>query len=77
MKWTKLEYGNWPKGEIVLKINFPEGQRHEVGTIHRNETTQVVYFYCLRLMQLYAITIDSIYDTEPYFIRLEDLEMPE
>ena len=68
MKWNKLEYGNWPKGKIVLRIVSDNGYvNYEIGEIEvdlDNET----YFN--------AFSIDSIYDTEPHYIELDKLEMP-
>ena len=76
MKWNKLEYGNWPKGEILMRIDLQGAPEYEVGFIKR-KTNQDVYFDFMRGMQLYTISIDYIYDQEPYFIRLDELEMPE
>lgn len=76
MKWTKLEYGKWPEGEIVMRINLEDGQGYEVGYIKRSKKNQDVYLYLTRSMPG-RISIDSIYDTEPHYIELDKVEMPE
>ena len=77
MKWQKLEYGKWPKGTRVMRIDLEGAPEYEVGFIKISKTNQEVYFDCMRPMQLYKINIDSIYDLDPYYISLDDVEMPE
>ena len=76
MKWTKLEYGEWPEGMIVLRIDLEDGPQYEVGCIERSKTNQDVYLYCTRPMPS-KISIDSIYDIEPHYIQLDHIDMPE
>ena len=75
MKWTKLEYGEWPRGMILLRIDLEDGPQYEVGYIKRSEVNQEIYFYCTRPLPS-KISIDSIYDTEPHYIALNEIEMP-
>jgi hypothetical protein len=75
MKWTKLEYGEWPEGMILLRIDLEDGPQYEVGYIKRSKTNQDVYFYCTRPMPS-KISIDSIYDIEPHYIALDAIELP-
>ena len=76
MKWTKLEYGKWPEGMILLRIDLEDGPQYEVGYIKRSEVNQENYFYCTRPMPS-KISIDSIYDTKPHYIALNEIPMPE
>ena len=76
MKWNKLEYCKWPKGMIVMRIDLQGVPQYDVGYINRSKTNQDVYFNSVKPLPS-KISIDSIYDHEPYYIRLEDLEMPE
>ena len=76
MTWNKLEYGKWPTGRIALRIVSDNGYvNYEVGEIDvalDNETYFIEYkdgFHRL-------ISIDSIFDTEPHYIELDNLEMP-
>lgn len=83
MKWTKLEYGNWPEGEIVLRIKDDKGFIHyEIGEIEIWELdiwefNKVAYFIDKQEGIHTKLSIDSIYDTEPYYIELDKLELPE
>ena len=77
MKWNKLEYGYWPKGVIVLMTVFDNGYvNYKVGSIDIYSYNNEVYFIENKDGLHTIISIDSIYDQEPYYIRLEDLEMP-
>lgn len=76
MKWTKLEYGKWPEGMIVLRIDLEDGPHYELGCIKRSKTNQDITFYCTRPMPS-KISIDSIYDIEPHYIQLDHIDMPE
>jgi len=76
MKWNKLEYGNWPTGWIVMRIDREGAPEYEVGYIKRSQTNLEVYFNCMRPIQLYKINIDSIYDLNPHYIELDKVEMP-
>jgi hypothetical protein len=68
MTWKKLEYGKWPKGRIALRIVSDNGYVHivvgNIGVDLGNGT------------DFNAISIDSIYDTEPHYIELDNLEVP-
>lgn len=76
MKWTKLEYGKWPEGEIVMRIVDDKGKVHFahgfISKIYDNE----VYFYDYD-GPIKKLSIDSFYDTKPHYIELDNLEMPE
>ena len=74
MKWTKFDYGEWPEGMILLRIDFEDGPQYEVGYIKRSKILGV-YFLCTRPMPS-KISIDSIYDIEPHYIALNEIEMP-
>lgn len=76
MKWTKLEYGKWPEGMLLLRIDLEDGPHYEVGHIKRSKDNQDVYFYCIKPMPG-KLSIDSIYDTEPHYIILDEIEIPE
>jgi hypothetical protein len=76
MKWTKLEYGEWPEGMILLRIDLKDGPQYEVGYIKRSEVNQEIYLYCTRPMPS-KISIDSIYDIEPHYIALDAIELPQ
>ena len=77
MKWTKLEYGAWPEGMILLRIDLEDGPQYRLGYIERCKTTQDVYFYYTRRRWTSKISIDSIYDIEPHYIALDAIELPE
>ncbi len=53
MKWTKLEYGEWPEGMILLRIDLKDGPQYEVGYIKRSEVNQEIYLYCTRPKMAY------------------------
>ena len=76
MKWTKLEYGEWPESEIVMRIKDDKGQIwYQVGIISQHLKNKEWYFYLDSAFPS-KISIDSIYDTEPHYIELDKLEMP-
>ena len=76
MKWTKLEYGKWPKGEIVMRIKDDKGKVHYLqGDISRSRIDNEWYFYDYDEPNT-KLSIDSFYDTEPHYIHSQDLEMP-
>ena len=77
MKWTKLEYNKWPTGEIVLMTVSDNGYvNYEVGRIEIYSYNNEVYFIENKDGLHTIISIDSIYDLEPHYIKLDDLEMP-
>lgn len=77
MKWTKLEYGKWPEGEIVMRIKEPKGQIwYQVGIISQHLKNKEWYFY-LSYALTSKVSIDSIYDTEPHYIELDLIKLPE
>lgn len=77
MKWNKLEYGKWPEGEIVMRIKDDKGKvRYQVGIISQHLVNKDWYFY-LDSGFPSKVSIDSIYDTEPHYIELNKVEMPE
>ena len=77
MKWTKLKYGKWPKGMILVRLEAEEGDVHyEIGFIQRNAKTGDSIMYCNKPMPG-MINMDSIYDIEPHYIQLDHIEMPE
>ncbi len=76
MKWTKLEYGEWPEGEIVLRINSLQNKiDFEHGYISRFSFDNEVYFYPYDAPQI-KLSIDSIYDLDLHYISLNEIEMP-
>jgi len=75
MKWTKLQYGEWPEGEIVLRINSWQSKIDFAhGYIKRSVIDNEVYFYHSDAPHI-KLTIDSIYDLELYYIVLKEIEM--
>lgn len=75
MKWNKLEYGKWPKGDIVLRIK--DGYvSYEAGRIDISPLDNKVYFIETNYGLHTILNIDSINDLDPYYIKLDDLEMP-
>lgn len=77
MKWTKLEYGQWPKGEIVMRLDIDKDDvQYEVGNIRINAIDKEYYFYCA-LGFPSKHSVDSIYDLGPHYISLDAIEMPE
>ena len=76
MKWNKLEYGKWPTGRIALRIVSDSGYVHyEVGEIDVALDNETYFIECKDGFHR-IISIDSIYDTEPHYIELDNLEMP-
>ncbi len=76
MKWTKLEYGKWPEGEIVMRINSWQSKiDFEHGYIKRFSIDNEVYFYPYDAPQM-RLGIDSIYDLDLHYIALNEIEMP-
>jgi hypothetical protein len=76
MKWNKLEYGKWPTGRIALRIVSYSGYVHyEVGEI-KVDLDNETYFIKSKDGFHRIISIDSIFDTEPHYIELDNLEMP-
>jgi len=74
MKWNKLEYGNWPKGDIVLRFDPNIASRKYIhGYIHKEDKEWFFHYYAGPNVN---ISIDSFYDIEPHYIKLDDLEMP-
>ena len=74
MKWTKLEYGKWPEGVIVMRIKDDNGEvRFSFGFITRFNNDDVWYFYDFNGPYL---SIDSIYDTELHYILLNEIQLP-
>ena len=76
MKWTKLEYGKWPEGEIVMRI---KDDLNNVNYVHGFIRRSLID----KMWKLYdkdgpdtGISIDSIYDIEPHYIELDKVEMP-
>jgi len=75
MKWNKLEYGKWPTGRIALRIVSDNGYvQVVVGIIEKNTLNKETYF--INDNDGHHAMIDSIYDTEPHYIELDNLEMP-
>lgn len=83
MRWTKLEYGKWPEGEIVLRTKDDKGHiYYEIGEIEiwefdMWEFNKVAYFIEKQDGVHTKLSIDSIYDLEPHYIELNDIPMPE
>lgn len=75
MKWTKLEYGEWPEGEIVMRFYNYDEIKYKMGTIEVSPHDKEVYFYPYGYWND-KISIDSIYDTEPHYIALNEIERP-
>jgi hypothetical protein len=77
MKWNKLEYGKWPKGRIVMRIVSDNGYvNHEIGWIEIF-IDNTSHFFIENKEGIHTIlNIDSIYDSEPHYIELDNLEMP-
>lgn len=80
MKWKKLEYGEWPEGEIVLRMSLHSQIDFAYGYISRSKLNNEVYFYVNKSNDFRGVSnhlsIDSIYDTEPHYISLNEIEMP-
>jgi hypothetical protein len=77
MTWNKLEYGKWPKGKIALRIVSDNGYvRYEVGEIGVGILNNEIYFITEGDGFHSLNSIDSIFDTEPHYIKLDNLEMP-
>ena len=77
MKWTKLEYGEWPVGQIVMRIkNMNDIVDYAHGWISRSGLDNEWYFFDYDGPNI-KISIDSIYDIEPYYISLDAIELPE
>lgn len=75
MKWTKLEYGKWPEGEIVMRIKDDKGDIwYQVGIISQHLKNKEWYFYSFSFPG--KMSIDSFYDTEPHYISLNEIELP-
>lgn len=74
MKWTKLEYGEWPEGRIVLRINSDSRIDHTIGYIRMRNDNE---FYFLDYDgPNNKLTIDAIYDLDLHYILLNEIEMP-
>lgn len=77
MKWTKLEYGEWPEGQIVMRIKgMNDIVDYAHGFISRSGLDNEWYFYDYDGPNT-KISIDSIYDIEPHYIALDAIELPE
>jgi hypothetical protein len=81
MTWKKLEYGKWPTGRIALRIVSDNGYvKVEIGTIETKTfiAKKEIYIetFFIHGKDEYYTMIDSIYDTEPHYIELDNLEMP-
>jgi len=74
MKWTKLEYGEWPKGEIVMRINDNDFIYYVIGEFVTWDF-RGVYFMKTQDGKHTKLTIDSIYDLKLYYIVLKEIEM--
>jgi len=76
MKWTKLEYGEWPEGEIVMRIKDGKGEIwYQVGIISQHLKNNEWYFYDYDGLNI-KLSIDSFYHAEPHYIELNKVEMP-
>ena len=75
MKWTKLEYGKYPKGKIVVRFDVIPGPAYEIGYIDKNSLNNEWYLYCDKPMPS-KMSIDSIYDLEPHYISLNEIQLP-
>ena len=76
MKWTKLEYGEWPEGQIVMRIkDMNDIVDYAHGFISRSGLDNEWYFYDYDGPNT-KISIDSIYDIEPHYISLDAIELP-
>jgi hypothetical protein len=78
MTWKKLEYGKWPTGRIALRIVSDNGffVQYKSGEIKKNTYNHETYFIQCKDGLHKVISIDSIFDTEPHYIELDNLEMP-
>jgi hypothetical protein len=75
MKWTKLEYGEWPEGEIVLRINSHSKIDYAHGYIRMLNDNE---FYLLdNDGPNNKLTIEAIYDLDLHYISLNEIPMPE
>ena len=75
MKWTKLEYGKWPEGEIVIRIVDDKGEVHYLLGYSRSRIDNEWYFYDYDGLNI-KLSIDSFYHAEPHYIELNKVEMP-
>ena len=77
MKWTKLEYGEWPEGEIVVRIEADNDRIcFEVGIISQNIHNKEWYLYMDKAFPSKA-SVDVLIDCNAHYIELDKLEMPE
>ncbi len=77
MKWTKLEYGKWPEGEIVMRIKDDNDFiYYAIGEIEVWDFDRESYFIEKQDGSHTKLSIDSIYDTEPHYIAFNEIEMP-
>lgn len=77
MKWNKLEYGQWPEGEIVMRLkNLDSKIYYAHGFINKFSHDNEWYFYDYDGPNT-KLSIDSIYDLGPHYISLDAIEMPE
>jgi hypothetical protein len=77
MKWNKLEYGKWPKGMILVRLEAEEGDVHyEIGFINQNKVNNEWYLYCNKPMPS-TLGVDTIYDCNAHYIQLHHIDMPE
>lgn len=75
MKWKKLEYGEWPEGEIVMRMNLHSKIDFAHGYISRARNNNEVYFLDYDGPNT-KLSIDSIYDLDLHYISLNEIEMP-
>lgn len=77
MKWTKLEYGKWPEGEIVMRTVDDKGKvDFSHGYISRFNYTGEIYFYDYDGPN-FIMSVEYICNNNLHFLQLDKVEMPE
>lgn len=74
MKWTKLIYWKQPEGLIILRYEIDDKIKYEVGKIAPFGETD--YFFPNHPFGQ-VIQMESIFSRNPYYINIDNLEMPE
>lgn len=76
MKWTKLELGEYPKGDILVRIEVEKNKMwYEVGIISKNIYNNEWYFYIDQGFPAVS-NVDCLYDCNAHYIKLDKIKMP-
>ena len=74
MKWTKLEYGEWPIRLILARIEGNNGQiYYEVGYIDQDVINKEWYLYCNKPMPS-KVSVDILYDCNAHYISIDKIK---